>query len=162
MKTSGIRWLRRSGFSLVELMVSTLVIVIIFVGWLKIANFQAIRKESLRRAAIETAAGYLDVMVELGGLPNKTYRIEWIEESSAFEQEPLNGQDRDQVQPMYGESDPIGYHIKVTPSVAAGLAHDGAWIEGGGRWAVIRLYDKHGVSTNDAGRAFSTMSVKIQ
>jgi prepilin-type N-terminal cleavage/methylation domain-containing protein len=151
-----------SGFSLVELLVATVIIVIVFISWLRISNFQAIRKESLRRAAIEKAAGYLDYMVDQGGTTaGKAYTISFSGTYSVGPpSDPSDASYR--IPPLFEESDPIGYVLRVVQD----WPHQANWPVGHGwpnsRWAVIQLYDEHGVSVSDAGRPFSTMSVFMQ
>ncbi len=145
--------IRQAGASLVELMVATLLAVIIFVGWLKIANFQAIRKESLRRVAIEKAAGYLDIMAR-AGQGDGTYRIEWSTNLLEYVLSPVAAD----VQPMFDGDGLVGYVLRVTSQTNNIPAHSGKW-NTNKVWAVIDLYDKNGVSTSEAGRPFSTMSV---
>jgi hypothetical protein len=137
-----------AGFSLIELMVGTLLIVIVFISWLRICNFQAIRKESLRLAGIEKAAGYLDFMAEQTEGPGY-YRIDFT--NQAYQA----GSTDSTVKPLFDATDLIGYTLWVESRVASG-----GWPNA--NWAVISLYDEHGVATNDAGRPFSTMSVFMQ
>lgn len=138
------------GFSLIELMVSTLILVIIFVGWIKICGFQAIRKESLRREGAEKAAGFLDVMVA-SDVSEGFYRIAFTTNQS-YE---ISSSPARMVQPLFGESDPVGYVLEVERRLAS---HN--WPEAD--WAIARLYDEHGVETNVAGRPFSVMSVYVE
>ncbi len=165
-----------AGFSLVELLVASVIIVIIFIAWLRIANFQAVRKESLRRLAIEKAAGYLDVMtVERPGslgqyriaFTNDAYVADALDPAEAgitqhlFEVEvveTINGNTVTNRVPKLGSP---GYVLRVmtTAAITDILAHDD-WPPG--NWALIQLYDEHGVTTNDAGRVFSTMSVFLE
>lgn len=142
----------RSGFSLVELMVSTLLFTIIFIGWLTISNFQAIRRESLRRLAIETASGYLDVMAKVTGPSIGFYTLNPTNLVVSSTSPPPT------VEPLFGSSEPIGYTLEVvqTSSLPPDIQHEG-WPDT--HWAVIRLYDRHSVPTNEAGRAFNTMSI---
>ena len=56
----GCSILGRAGFSLVELMMSTLIMGIVIVGWIRIMNATSPYREAQRRAAIEVAAGVLD------------------------------------------------------------------------------------------------------
>jgi type II secretory pathway pseudopilin PulG len=146
------------GFSLVELLVASLIIMIIFISWLRIANFQAVRKESLRRLAIEKAAGYLDVMAErrenIG-----VYRIVFTNNSYAV-LAPVPG--NAYVQPLFKNivGSP-GYVLKVMPTSAiTNILPHGGWPPAG-RWAIIRLYDAYEVLESEAGRAFSTMSIFV-
>jgi prepilin-type N-terminal cleavage/methylation domain-containing protein len=51
---------QKNGFTLVELLVSTLILVIVATGWFTIMNATSPYREAQRRAAIEVAAGVLD------------------------------------------------------------------------------------------------------
>lgn len=53
---------RHAGFSLVELMVSLLIVGIVMMGWWRIMNATSPYREAQRRAAVEIAAGVLDVL----------------------------------------------------------------------------------------------------
>lgn len=144
---------------MVEVLVASLLIVIIFIGWLQIANFQAIRKESLRRLALEKAAGYLDVMTD--SRPGEgQYEIKFTNDAyqvtTASSALPL---------PLFTNANEVssspGYVLRVmdTPDITNILPHQG-W-PSGGRWALIELYDQHSVPTNEAGRVFSRLSVYL-
>ena len=131
-----------AGSSLIELLVATLVLVIAFVGWLRISNFQAIRKESLRRAAIEKAAGFLDIMAKSGS-PANFYRIDFTNGDYLVQASPTNGY----IFPVFEEvnypaNTPIGYVLEVKWRAATN-----GWPNG--RWAVVSLYDRHGITTNE-------------
>lgn len=49
-----------AGFTLVELMVSLLIVGIVMMGWWRIMNATSPYREAQRRAAVEVAAGILD------------------------------------------------------------------------------------------------------
>ena len=51
----------RRGFTLVELMVSLFIVGIVMLGWWRIMNATAPYREAQRRAAVEVAAGILDI-----------------------------------------------------------------------------------------------------
>lgn len=53
---------RLAGFTLVELMVSLLIVGIVMMGWWRIMNATSPYREAQRRAAVEVAAGVLDVL----------------------------------------------------------------------------------------------------
>ena len=57
---------QKSGFTLVELLVSTLILVIVATGWFTIMNATSPYREAQRRAAIEVAAGVLDTFFPAG------------------------------------------------------------------------------------------------
>ncbi|NCC58868.1 MAG: prepilin-type N-terminal cleavage/methylation domain-containing protein, partial [Synergistales bacterium] len=100
----------QAGFSLVELLVAMLLIVIIFTAWFRIGNFQTIRKESLRRVALEKAAGYLDIMAGCSS-NSGAYRIVF---NNAYEVQEASGL----VQPMGSPLDPVGYVLRVEERAA--------------------------------------------
>jgi prepilin-type N-terminal cleavage/methylation domain-containing protein len=51
-----------AGFTLVELMVSLLIVGIVMLGWWRIMNATSPYREAQRRAAVEVAAGFLDII----------------------------------------------------------------------------------------------------
>lgn len=145
-----------SGFSLVELLVAVLVLVIIFIGWLRICNFQAIRKESLRRTAIEKGEGYLD-FVAMRNLAPTSYSIGFS--GGAYTADTTNST----IQPLFATNStidevyPLGYIMEVKR-----CPETNGWPSG--KWAVISLYDQHGVTTNDSAvdPPFSKMSIFME
>lgn len=136
----------QAGFSLVELLVAMLLIVIIFTAWFRIGNFQTIRKESLRRVALEKAAGYLDIMAGCSS-NSGAYRI--VFEANDYEVQEASGL----VQPMGSPLDPVGYVLRVEERAATN-----GWPAS--RWATIRLYDEHGISPTNT--SFSQLSVYMR
>ena len=153
-------WRASAGFSLIELLVATLLIMIVFVAWMRVSNFQAIRKESFRRAAIEKAAGYLDVMAP-SGKASGFYKIVYSGGNYLVQTNPASGY----LLPIFGEADypsscPVGYVLWVESRPATN-----GWPSG--RWAVVSLYDKYGMTTNEITyggasslvRPFSSLSV---
>ena len=83
---------RSAGFSLVELLVSLLLLIIVAVGWFKIMNATSPYKEAQKRAAIELAAGILDVFFpgETKSLPLGYYRFVYDEANNQFEGVPAD------------------------------------------------------------------------
>ena len=161
---------RSAGFSLVELLVATMLLAIIFVGWLTICNFQPIRKEALRRLAIEQAAGYLDFLAasDAGVNPGHLYRVSF--EHGVYSYDSLPKTSECWPWPMFYSKDPIGYTIDVVKPTHEGFpGHTGDWATSAGHafnWAVIRLYDRHscGLALLDerGENPFSTMSILMQ
>lgn len=137
-----------AGFTLVELLVATLLSVIVFTGWIRISNFQAIRKEALRRVALENAAGYLDFMAATSATVN-TYSVEFNTNSFAYGATPTS-----EVQPMFSDKHPIGYWVRVFQQTNAA-----SWT---GRWAVVELYDRHHFVPTTNDRPFSALSIFLQ
>ena len=132
----------RSGATLVELCVAMVLLVIVFVGWVRMNNIQAVNKESLRYAAIEKAAGMLDAVASVKNA--KTLRpgaYLQIEEDGSFTQigrrtgtVPL-----EKILPIASESVTIGYQCHVEQ----GLVDDANWGTST-RWIVCDLFDEYG------------------
>lgn len=143
---------RRSGLTLVELMVATLVGIIVFTSWLSICNPKPVVRESYRRLAVEQAAGYLDRMVGEPPQPlenNKFYKVSFNGSSTSLDK--LSGPDADVVQAVFGDegrSVSVGYTLCVEQRSPSGGWPDNSY------WAVVRLYDIAGVSKDDAGSPF--------
>ena len=80
----------RSGFSLVELLCATLILIVVALGWFKIMNATSPYREAQKRAAIELAAGILDVFYPAKpdnmALPLGWYRFEGDEKGYPFTQ----------------------------------------------------------------------------
>lgn len=162
------RFLSRSGFSLVELLVTTLVLAIIFIGWLQICNFQAVRKEALRRLAVEKAAGYLDYMAGSGATVNMGHFFRVDFQNDSYSHPHTGKNDNCWPWPMFDANEPIGYTIDILKPAHIGFpGHTGDWAEGPSHnWAVLRLYDRHscGMAKIDelGEKPFKTMSILLQ
>lgn len=166
-----LRSSRSVGFSLVELLVATMLLTIVFVGWLTICNFQPIRKEALRRLAVEQAAGYLDFLAASGASVKSGYFYRVSFEHGVYSYDSSTPDTSGcWPWPMFDSKDSIGYTIDVVKPHDTGFpGHTGAWVEEGGHsfnWAVIRLYDRHscGLALLAAReeKPFSTMSILMQ
>lgn len=135
-----------SGATLVEVMVSVLLLFIIFCSWAAMNNVQAVRKESFRYAAVEKAAGMLDAMDRDSGTVVKIGKIEKVtsltkDRSYRFSDgQWLIVSDEDELTRLFPESDDveIGYRVRTkTPEDIAG--GDSSWRSG--MWAEVELYD---------------------
>ena len=75
------KWIKRQhGFTLVELMVSFLIVAIVMMGWWRIMNATSPYREAQRRAAIELAVGILDIFPVVREIyPSSQY---WIIQAS--------------------------------------------------------------------------------
>ena len=154
---TGLRDLRdfRSGQSLVEVLVSILLLFIVFCSWAAMNNIQAVRKESFRYAAVEKAAGILDAMTALSdeqeAFPDTWYRLdektgfpkEWtgknIPENGVFELWP-------------GQNVPIGCSIFVSQK-----AGPSAWTNG--VWCTVSLYD---TTDGTARRPYASLKALLE
>lgn len=142
--------MNRRGFTLIEIMVSALLIVIIFSAWFKISNFQAIRKESLRREAVERAAGYLDVMTRGSYMPGY-YRVDPVTAGV------LSVGSGDEIQALFDSAGPVGYVLQVH-NFHAGLGSN--WPPSS-VWATVQLFNQHGISANTV-RPYYELSLCIR
>ena len=131
----------RSGVSLVELMVSILLLMIAFLGWMRMNNIQAVRKESLRYAAVEKAAGLLDAMMsqeKVEGLTkSEKYNYQWTE-GGLVKIKP------NVIAPLWrdgeGATDDVpGYRIVLEDRSGASSSRSTFWNRG--VWARMELFD---------------------
>lgn len=141
----------RSGVTLVELLVATLIGIIIFTSWLEICNPKPVRKESYRRLAVEQAAGYLDLMLgSVSSYSEKFYKVDDDRtpptEASSHITLPVFPSNPDAV---------IGYTLST--EMRSGLV---GW-PNNGYWAVVRLYDRQDVLDSEAGKPFFTLRAYI-
>ncbi len=142
----------KSGVTLVELLVATLIGIIIFVSWLEICNPKPIRKESFRRLAVEQAAGYLDLM-----LGKVTSPVSGNYSVSGDTYTKLSGSSASNLLPVFpGNPDAVvGYTLSIKT-----LPASGGW-PANGSWIVVELYDKQDVLVSEAGKPFFTLSAYI-
>lgn len=130
----------RSGASLVELCVAMLLLAIVFAGWVRMNNIQAVNKESLRYAAIEKAAGMLEA-IEADDIPGKRSKQNGmylrIGDDGAVSQ--VKESPETAVMPLLGEEVPIGYQIRV----AQGVVEGSRWGDES-LWLVCDLFDFYG------------------
>ena len=163
----------RRGVTLVELMISMLILTIVCISWLQIIGIQSARKEARRREAVERLAGMMDAFlyctqnVKHSRLTTGGYKMT-VDVGGKVALEKEVGVN--EVYPVFenGES-PIGYRLLVVE--IAGLRDEGLPVElfkgwdlslSDGivpRWMVGKLYDRSNCSVNDAGRPFFTLPV---
>ena len=131
----------RSGVTLVELMVSVLLLLIVFLGWARMNNIQAVRRESIRYAAVEKAAGFLDACdPKTSSSLDPAFSYSW----KNGRLEILSGRS---LAPLVWEGDTtgregapvLGYRIRFSDSVPGCLPDNYFWETG--PWAVAEVYD---------------------
>ena len=154
---------RRSGTTLVELMVATLIGVIVFTSWLSICNPKPVVRESYRRLAVEQAAGFLDLIV--GSPPHpleneKSYQVEINGGVYSLGKKTSSSGKKNLVYPVFpAQPDvPVGYTLcveKKNLGAASGWPNDSYW-------AVARLYDAVDVCEGDAGMPFCELKVFLK
>ena len=151
----------RRGVTLVELLVSMLILTIVCLAWLEIIGIQSARKEARRREAVERLAGMMDAFMY-------TYRQTSLGFGTCYRMILDKGNGRlnfeggvdNEVYALF-ESDvsPIGYQIQVVKKSALPNADSfGSSWGASCRWLVGRLYDRHGLLA-EAGRPFFVMPV---
>lgn len=154
-----LRIASRRGTTLVELMISMLILAIVCIGWLEIIGIQSARKESRRREAVERLAGMMDAFIyeKLGGgvSTSTAYHMTINGTKLSFEKDDSG---TNVVHAMFADGvSPIGYQLCI---VAEGDLPDKDlfynW--GGKRWLVGRLYNGNG-NLGNVGRPFFTLPV---
>lgn len=162
-----LRIAARRGVTLVELMISMLILTIVCIAWLQIIGIQSARKEARRREAVERLAGMMDAFLyckSAGGVdPGYGYKMDLS--TGSFEKD-RSGKN---VYPVFSEGEsPIGYQLLVVkdkdslpdankPGVDWGVRRSNWAVR---KWLVGKLYDRSG-TTDDAGRPFFSLPVCI-
>ena len=155
----------RRGVTLVELMVSMLILTIVCRAWLEIIGIQSARREARRREAVERLAGMMDAFLyryRIGSVDsNKGYKMVVSEDVGmlSFEKGSTNV-----VHAVFDRSvSSIGYQLCLVNRI--GDVPNGekfaGWSPTGRvscRWLVGRLYERDG-TVADAGKPFFTLLV---
>ena len=156
----------RRGVTLVELMISMLILAIVCILWLQIIGIQSARKEARRREAVERLAGMMDAFMYCNksktSFSEKEYSIAAGTNTLEF---PVSS-NKNYVYPIYEELDkngsrvsPIGYRLYVVEkgNLDEAVSFGDSW--GKCKWLVGELYDCHGCSTDEAGKPFFVLPV---
>lgn len=153
----------QDGFTFVELMVAMLISLIVFSCWIRICNIQGVRKESLRREAVERAAGILDMCDkdkfsdydEFSG----TYKVSAPFKFEAPLKQLENDDDKNTIWPLFQDAarNPIGYRLVVA---SLGDGSGNGWDDG--TWAFLDLYNIHSVRKNMAGKPFCSFRMLVR
>ena len=150
----------RRGVTLVELMVSMLILTVVCLAWLEIVGVQSARREARRREAVERLAGMMDAFLyekRSGGVGTGGYRMEMHAASGTLAFHPDAGTNT--VHALFDPAvSPVGYQLCVVTQ--AGLPADArptGWAAAH-RWLVGRLYDGNG-PVREVGRPFFTLPV---
>lgn len=151
----------RRGVTLVELLISMLILTIVCLAWLEIIGIQSARKEARRREAVERLAGMMDAFLlksrDIGAVANAYYTIKTNANHTI---DVTSTSDRGQIQALFeGDISPIGYQLHVV-AMSQLDNHDefGAnW--GTCKWLVGKLYDRSNCLEAEAGKPFFTLPV---
>lgn len=151
MLPARLRFSVRRGVTLVELMISMLILTIVCTAWLEIISIQSAKKEARRREAVERLAGMMDAFMYVNkntsSVATGFYEEQALGANIKFKEK---GKDSTVYKMFAEELSPIGYQLYVFDR------DSGGWDEC--RWLEGRLYSKNG-STNDTGNAFFSISV---
>lgn len=161
-----LRIAARRGVTLVELMISMLILAIVCIAWLQIIGIQSARKEARRREAVERLAGMMDsFMYENRGASS-------IAAGSYSVDVNLKGHslsiaidaDTNTVHSVYVDgASPIGYQLLVVSrngdrNLSRCIGWDPPPRAAEPKWLVGKLYDRNG-ALSEAGKPFFTLPV---
>ena len=154
----------RRGVTLVELMVSMLILAIVCLAWLEIIGVQSARREARRREAVERLSGMMDAFLyqcknNMKVSSGRSYKMEMDKAVHALKFTEVGT--TNVIQALFdGAVSSIGYQLCVVKKedLPGGLFDDN-W--GSGRWLVGRLYERSG-TVADAGKPFFTLPVCME
>ena len=149
------------GVTLVELMISMLILAIVCISWLEIIGIQSARKEARRREAVERLAGKMDAFMYMKrkGDSSRTGKVNTgcyrIADDGTLPQS-INA---NLVPPIFEDDvSPIGYQLSVVSNLDwfDRVKFGNNWSSC--RWLVGRLYNRNG-NLDDVGKPFFTLPV---
>ena len=177
-----LRFSARRGVTLVELMISMLILTLVCVAWLEIIGIQSARKEARRREAVERLAGMMDAFIEItkGGtllsdnkkstfsksrIKNKKY-YRMKPNLNLYELEIGSANEKDVLQMFEKEDSPIGYRLYVVPRSEfpnqGDFSKNGVWTWDDGLWLFGELYNHSGdLDKDDIGPMFFSLRVAL-
>ena len=159
-----LRFSAHRGVTLIELMISMLILTLVCVAWLEIIGIQSARKEARRREAVERLAGMMDAFMYdslLTRQPGGVVKVNQMNGQRTFQAGDYRIDQSagllsavklqsETIQPLY-ETDisPIGYRLRVVDMMALDYcnAFGSNWRNSKGKkssWLVGELYDHHG------------------
>ena len=145
------------GVTLVELMISALILTIVSIAWLEIIGIQSARKEARRREAVERLAGMMDAFM----LEKKTnvmigsYELAINDDTLTVTRDG----DTNTVHRVFADGiSPIGYQLCVVSYANLPERRRFSGWSSSHKWLIGRLYNLNG-SVKEAGRPFFTLPV---
>ena len=154
----------RRGMTLVELLVSMLILTLVCLAWLEIIGVQSARRESRRREAVERLPGMMDALLyeyrNQAFSAGTSYKMVMNEaaHSLVFESTKTTNV----VHALFDSSiSSIGYQLCIVnkKDVPGGSLFGDNW--GSSPWLVGRLYERSG-AVSDAGKPFFTLPVCME
>jgi len=150
----------RRGVTLVELMISMMILAIVCIAWLEIIGVQSARREARRREAVDRLSGVMDAFMYC-------YKGGSLSQNTSYYMAPIDGgvvtfnseDDLETAHPLFdSDVSPIGYQLCVVkfPDIPESGRFSG-WGTSQS-WLVGRLYDTNG-KLGSSDRPFFTLSV---
>ena len=152
----------RRGVTLVELMVSMLILAIVCIAWLQIIGIQSARKEARRREAVERLAGMMDAFLYENRTKSPAAAVYFMEKQGGDDDFPriyFSKDSKGEVHPIFeGDVSPVGYQLCVVQK--ANLPNQEKFVNwGSGKWLVGKLYNRSDCLETEAGKPFFTLPV---
>ena len=154
----------RRGMTLVELLVSMLILTLVCLAWLEIIGVQSARRESRRREAVERLPGMMDAF--LYEYRNKAFSAgtsyKMVMNAAARSLEFESTKTTNVVHALFDASiSSIGYQLCVVnkKDIPQARLFGDNW--GGSPWLIGRLYERNG-AVADAGKPFFTLPVCME
>ena len=157
-----LRFASRRGVTLVELMISMLILAIVCIAWLQIIGIQSARKEARRREAVERLVGMMDAFLYVNRKNTSfTANTFWSVETNAYGVIDFSyKKDDDAVHPIFNDDmSPVGYRLYIINKGELPNAERFGNNWGSCKWLVGSLYNYSSCSVEDAGKPFFTLPV---
>ena len=153
----------RRGVTLVELMISMLILAIVCIAWLQIIGIQSARKEARRREAVERLAGMMDAFLYEYRETSPSVASYYMEKqgsgNAGFSRIDFKTAAKGEVHPIFeGDVSPVGYQLCVVQK--SNLPNEEKFVNwGSGKWLVGKLYNRSDCLETEAGKPFFTLPV---
>lgn len=157
-----LRACARRGVTLVELLVSMLILTIVCIAWLKIIGIQSARKEARRREAVERLVGMMDAFMYCNKTKTSFSPGGWQMKYENGGSVKFDSAQTNKVFAVFdGDVSPIGYQLCIEQygQLQGSRGFAGEWGDAS-RWLVGRLYDRNG-GVGEVGRPFFVLPVRL-
>lgn len=158
----------KKGVTLVELLISVLILTIVCVSWLQIIGTQSARKEARRRESVDRLAGMMDAFLyekkDVNISSETSYEVFLSDNKTSFNCFERNN---DYIYPLFDERTKdgfrvsnIGYQLRVVSTedmINDGWEFNDEW--GESKWLVGKLYNRSECKREEAGEPFFTLPV---
>ena len=151
----------RRGVTLVELMISMLILAIVCIAWLQIIGIQSARKEARRREAVERLSGMMDAFMYCKKASTSFSVGGWRMNYDVGGRVDFASAATNEVFAIFdGDVSPIGYQLCVEKlnQLPGSDNFAGNWRSGS--WLVGRLFNRNG-KVDEVGRPFFVLPVRL-